>query len=63
MDHYYLGIDIGGTKCAVIAGTGDMKILRKAGFATETHKGPGHAIGLLLNTACLLYTSPSPRDS
>jgi len=57
MDHYYLGIDIGGTKCAVIAGTGDMKILRKAGFATETHKGPGHAIGLLLNTASELAVS------
>lgn len=51
MNHYYLGIDIGGTKCAVIAGTEDMKILRKTIFATETQKGPGHAIGLLLNTA------------
>lgn len=57
MDHYYLGIDIGGTKCAVIAGTSDMKILRKAGFVTETHKGPGHAIGLLLNTASELAVS------
>ena len=26
---YYLGIDIGGTKCAVIAGTEDMEILEK----------------------------------
>ena len=51
MDHYYLGIDIGGTKCAVIAGTGDMKILEKRGFPTETGKGPGHAIDLLLKSA------------
>jgi glucokinase len=51
MDHYYLGIDIGGTKCAVIAGTGDMKILKKTGFPTETGKGPDHAINLLLNAA------------
>lgn len=51
MDHYYLGIDIGGTKCAVIAGTGDMKILEKRGFPTETGKGPGHAIDLLLKYA------------
>lgn len=57
MDHYYLGIDIGGTKCAVIAGTEDMKILRKAGFPTETRKGPGHAIGLLLNTASEIAVS------
>ncbi|MDX9946510.1 MAG: ROK family protein [Bacteroidales bacterium] len=57
MNHYYLGIDVGGTKCAVIAGTEDMKILRKTIFNTETHKGPGHAIGLLLNTASELAVS------
>jgi len=57
MNHYYLGIDIGGTKSAVIAGTDDMKILRKEGFATETHKGPGHTIGLLLNTASEIAVS------
>jgi len=51
MNPYYLGIDIGGTKCAVIAGTGDMKILKKTGFPTETFKGPGYAINLLLNAA------------
>lgn len=48
---YYLGIDIGGTKCAVIAGTEDMEILEKISFPTETNKGPGHAINLLLNCA------------
>jgi glucokinase len=48
---YYLGIDIGGTKCAVIAGTKDMEILKKINFPTETNKGPGHAIELLLNSA------------
>src|SRR5450759_834877 len=48
---YYLGIDIGGTKCAVIAGTEDMEILEKINFPTETHKGPAHAINLLLNGA------------
>jgi glucokinase len=34
-----------------------MKILRKAGFATQTHKGPGYAIGLLLNTASEIAVS------
>ena len=48
---YYLGIDIGGTKCAVIAGTEDMKILEKISFPTETRKGPNHAIKLLLDSA------------
>jgi glucokinase len=48
---YYLGIDIGGTKSAVIAGTEEMEILKKTSFATETGKGPDHAIGLLLNAA------------
>jgi glucokinase len=46
---YYLGIDIGGTKCAVIAGTDEMKILSRKVFPTETEKGPDHAIGLLLD--------------
>lgn len=46
---YYLGIDIGGTKCAVIAGTDEMKILSKKVFPTETIKGPDHTIGLLLD--------------
>jgi len=48
---YYLGIDIGGTKCAVIAATEDMNILDKAAFPTETHKGPEHALGLLMQNA------------
>jgi glucokinase len=48
---YYLGIDIGGTKCAVIAGTEDMEILKKVNFPTETDKGPDHAINLLLTSA------------
>ncbi len=48
---YYIGIDVGGTKCAVIAGTGDMEILKRISFPTETQKGPDHAINLLLNSA------------
>lgn len=48
---YYLGLDIGGTKCAVIAGTRDMKILKKAVFPTETRLGPGHVIQLLIENA------------
>ena len=47
--NYYLGLDIGGTKCAVIAGMENMEILDKINFSTEVQKGPYHAINLLLN--------------
>ena len=50
-ENYYLGIDIGGTKCAVLAGTENMDILEKVVFPTETRKGPDHAISLLLKHA------------
>ena len=50
-NEYYLGIDIGGTKCSVIAGTEEMQILKKISFPTETGKGPSHALDLLLNSA------------
>jgi glucokinase len=48
---YFLGIDIGGTKCAVIAGTEEMEILEKVSFPTKTQKGPDYAIELLLQSA------------
>lgn len=31
----YLGLDIGGTKCAVLLGTDDMKVLRREAFPTS----------------------------
>jgi len=48
---YYLGIDIGGTKSAVIAGRENMEILERISFPTDTQKGPSHAINLLLKSA------------
>lgn len=38
MDKYYLGIDIGGTKCAVVVGDKDFNILRKVQFETRTNE-------------------------
>lgn len=35
-DGFYLGIDIGGTKCAVVAGDKDFNIYRKIQFETRT---------------------------
>lgn len=45
---YYIGIDIGGTKCAVLAGTTKMEILHRIQFATQTEKGPDGAITKIL---------------
>ena len=47
----YLGIDIGGTKCAVLLGTADGKIIDKTSFPTEEHLGPDPAIAKLLSSA------------
>lgn len=62
MEEYYLGIDIGGTKCAVIAGTEEMNILRKEVFPTETERGADHAIGLLLSTAREVVSHSGPHN-
>lgn len=36
---YYLGIDIGGTKCAIVVGDKEFNILRKVQFPTKTERG------------------------
>jgi len=42
--NYYLGIDIGGTKTAVVLGTQEAKIQDKERFPTQTEKGPDFTI-------------------
>ena len=37
--HFYIGLDIGGTKCAVIVGNDKFEILRKIFFETKTERG------------------------
>ncbi|NLO01339.1 MAG: ROK family protein, partial [Bacteroidales bacterium] len=39
IDKYYIGLDIGGTKCAVIAGDDQFNIFRKVRFDTKTERG------------------------
>jgi len=39
MDKYFIGIDIGGTKCAVVIGDENFKIYRKLQFKTRTERG------------------------
>lgn len=46
---YYIGIDIGGTKCAVVAGTEEMKILEKIHFPTDHSQEPKFTIEQLIN--------------
>jgi glucokinase len=36
---YYLGFDIGGTKCSIVLGDRNFKIYEKVGFATRTERG------------------------
>src|SRR5690554_3622515 len=37
-NEYYLGIDIGGTKCAVVVGDNKFNIQRKVQFETRTNE-------------------------
>lgn len=54
-DRIFLGLDIGGTKCAVCLGTESGKILGKIVFPTMERLGPEQAIaGLLRNSRHLL---------
>ena len=39
MNEYYIGLDIGGTKCAVIIGDHNFKIYRRVQFDTRTERG------------------------
>ena len=45
MDSFIIGVDIGGTKCSVVLGTQDGRIVGSTRFATRTDLGPDHAIG------------------
>ncbi len=60
--YYYLGIDIGGTKCAVSAGTEAMDILARAQFTTDTDIGPHAMITTIVQAAAdLIRRLPDRR--
>jgi len=40
----FLGVDIGGTKCAIVLGTDEPRVIERTSFPTEVERGPGHAI-------------------
>lgn len=58
---YYLGVDIGGTKCAVLAGNEQNEIMERIQFPTETVKGPDHALSRLFEAASQLKAQFSDR--
>ncbi|NQU55232.1 MAG: ROK family protein [Bacteroidetes bacterium] len=62
LNDYYLGIDIGGTKCAVLAGTGQMEILHRVHFATHTEKGPDYAIKKVIDSITELQKKYEKRE-
>jgi len=39
LNHYYLGFDIGGTKCSIVLGSKDFEIQEKIVFPTHTERG------------------------
>lgn len=51
MEARLLGVDVGGTKSAVVLGQreddGGVRVLERLAFATETDRGPDHALGAL----------------
>ena len=53
-EKYLIGLDIGGTKCAVVLGDEKGNVVEKVRFATRSDLGPDHAIGQLLDNAQLL---------
>lgn len=51
-------MDIGGTKCAVVLGTADGRVLARESFATEAARGPARALDRLLHTVASLLARP-----
>lgn len=50
MDNLYIGIDIGGTKCACILADETPMIIDKISFPTQVEKGPEYAINKIIDS-------------
>ena len=59
---YYLGIDIGGTKCVVLAGTDKMQVLQRHQFDTEPSRGPVRIIDQLLELSRSVVAELSSQE-
>ncbi len=48
MSNFLIGVDIGGTKCAVVLGNDKPEILKRISFPTRTNAGPEQALEKIL---------------
>jgi glucokinase len=63
MKQSLLGLDIGGTKCAVIYGEADgdtLKVIDKIGFPTETNRGLGYTLEAIYRNVDLVIQKNNP---
>ena len=51
----YIGIDIGGTKCAVVLGDAEGRILKKVRFPTQADRGAQQAIDRILQAVAAMH--------
>ncbi len=58
-----VGVDIGGTKCAIVLGTPNGRVLAKESFPTETSHGSAHTLSLIMNTITAMLTRPEAGDA
>ena len=57
LDQYYLGYDIGGTKCSIVLGDKDYQVYEKIVFETRTERGPRKIIGDFIAHSLKLFQS------
>ncbi len=57
-----LGVDIGGTKCAVVLGTDEPRLLERTSFPTEAERGPAHTISRIVEAAVGLARTADRED-
>jgi glucokinase len=48
LNKYFIGIDIGGTKCTLTVSNMELKIFHRIQFATHTERGPDYTINEIL---------------
>lgn len=72
LENMILGVDIGGTKCAVISGkvnysrnniVNNIKIIDKVIFPTDSRKGPEHAIKKIIEKIDLMIDKQNKQKS
>ncbi|HEY6041653.1 MAG TPA: ROK family protein [Anaerolineae bacterium] len=60
MDHYYIGVDLGGTNIRACLATGEGKILKRAEQRTLALEGPGRVVPRIFQTIRQVMTDSMP---